>query len=137
MGCPKTAPELINQLCSLHYLPSETGHCCKYFKVCNQHFERWMKEEPEAQRIHNEWLRLSNPEYCEKCGYIVSQCECEKPMTNADRIRAMSDEELAEWLAGISHEWGDGDECIVNFNGVRVGDWKTDILDWLQSEVEQ
>ena len=37
-------------------------------------------------------------EYCEKCGYIIPQCECEKPKTNADRIRSMTDEELAEFL---------------------------------------
>lgn len=37
---------------------------------------------------------MEDQKYCEKCGYIKEQCECRK-MTNGDRIRAMSDEELA------------------------------------------
>lgn len=37
-------------------------------------------------------------EYCEKCGWVKQQCQCKKPMTNADRIRSMSDEELFEFL---------------------------------------
>ncbi len=32
-------------------------------------------------------------------GYIPPQ----KPMTNADRIRAMSDEELAEWISDMAY----------------------------------
>lgn len=35
---------------------------------------------------------------------IVVQCGAYKPpMTNADRIRAMSDEELAEYLCGLTY----------------------------------
>lgn len=73
-------------------------------------------------------------EYCEKCGYIKSQCECEKPKTNADRIRAMSDEELAEFLAD---DWN-CEHCSDkdkqgNCNGATC---KVGILAWLQSEVE-
>ena len=45
-----------------------------------------------------------------KYGFIPDD-DCEKPMTNADRIRQMSDEELAEWLAGYTayppHGWLD------------------------------
>ena len=33
--------------------------------------------------------------YCPRCGCIFKKV---KPMTNADRIRSMSDEELAEFL---------------------------------------
>lgn len=85
---------------------------------------------------------------CETCAYIgksENDYPCNKctnnasdkwqPMTNADRIRSMSDSELAEWLAGIDHYWDDG-ECIVNFGVVRIQDSKEDILDWLQSEIE-
>lgn len=42
---------------------------------------------------------------CPVCGGIGSH---EIQMTNADRIRAMSDEELAEFLfqVGYNHRWG-------------------------------
>ena len=46
-----------------------------------------------------------------------------KPITNADRIRAMTDEELAEFL-------GENDS---NF---PIGDHKKEWLDWLKKECE-
>ena len=64
--------------------------------------------------------------------------------TNADRIRTMSDEELAELLEKISRT------CIVNFMGYADKDCDLDIisckacgakaptiLDWLQSEADR
>jgi len=42
-----------------------------------------------------------------------------KPKTNADKIRAMTDEELADWL-------------IMNGNGSDYQTW----LDWLKQEVK-
>ena len=36
--------------------------------------------------------------YRHKC-YTEDMCKCNEPQTNADRIRAMSDEELANFLA--------------------------------------
>ena len=47
----------------------------------------------------------------EDCGLFV-----EKPMTNADRIRAMTDEELADFL-------------------LHICDWNW--LDWLKAPVEE
>ena len=35
--------------------------------------------------------------YRHKC-YAEDMCKCHEPPTNADRIRAMSDEELCNWL---------------------------------------
>ena len=51
---------------------------------------------------------------------------CAKPMTNADRIRAMSDEELANWLCAHSscHNCEGVGNCMDGLNG-----W----LAWLQS----
>lgn len=48
--------------------------------------------------------------------------DCKKPMTNADRIRSMSDEELAEFLANFA--W-DNEPT------------KKETYEWLQSEVEE
>ena len=44
----------------------------------------------------------------------------DKPTTNADRIRAMTDEELAEWLFGAWHQ-----------SWYTLQEW----LDWLKQEV--
>ena len=44
-----------------------------------------------------------------------------KPITNADRIRAMTNEEMAEWL---SHAW--------HKSWYTLQEW----LDWLKSPVE-
>lgn len=59
---------------------------------------------------------------------------CAKPMTNADRIRAMSDEELADVLDHVQ-----GDAFLVGVgarkNSVYPGagvSW----LDWLRQEVD-
>ena len=60
-----------------------------------------------------------------------------KPMSNADKIRNMSDEELAEFFHIIDHFWYD-DEYLVNFgDDETIHDTKENILDWLQSEVEE
>lgn len=57
------------------------------------------------------------------------------PKTNADRIRAMTDEELAEWFGGSEafcppgqHETNECDACP----DVCTGHW----LSWLKSPVE-
>ena len=57
--------------------------------------------------------------------------EKESKQTNADRIRGMSDEELAEWIAGIHHYSEDGED-IVRINNVHLHDSKDSILEWIQ-----
>ena len=60
----------------------------------------------------------------------------DKSTTNADRIRNMSDEEMAEFFHIIDHFWHD-DEYLVNFgDDETIHDTKENILEWLQSEVE-
>ena len=46
-------------------------------------------------------------------------CRCREPMTNADRIRAMSDEELAEFLIDLAD------------------DGNLRIMEWLQQPAEE
>lgn len=67
------------------------------------------------------------------CTYCDDGSEFVK-MSKADQIRAMSDEELAEWISGTVHYWDDG-ESIINMNGTNIGDSKEDLLEWLRSEV--
>ena len=68
-------------------------------------------------------------------------CDINKPkQTNADRIRAMSDEELAEFLCGVYDSDTYGvyqDECGKFINGTIIIDYDEDaILEWLQQPVE-
>lgn len=51
-------------------------------------------------------------------------CRCDSRKTNADRIRNMSDEELAEFLITFKNTFGEEYEGEVS------------CMDWLQSEVE-
>ena len=54
------------------------------------------------------------------------ECEHFKRMTQADRIRSMSDEELAEWLTSITDDAQSDAMTKCNYQ------WS----EWLQSEVE-
>ena len=52
---------------------------------------------------------------CKKCGVLIVSgklCEDCKPMTNADRIRQMTDEELADFFCRISQCCGN-DACML------------------------
>lgn len=66
-----------------------------------------------------------------------------KLKTNGDRIRNMSDEELAEWLTNMTDDFGDDEELykfIYNLDTEKVEeihDSYGDLLEWLQSEAEQ
>lgn len=60
-------------------------------------------------------------------------CRCDSRHTNADRIRNMSDEELADTLFNSCLEVMHIDECPYADN---VGVCKKCILNWLQSEAE-
>ena len=60
-------------------------------------------------------------------------------MTNADRIRTMTDEKLAKWLDNMVLNCGGNDVpcrafCPANENG--SADCNTAWLDWLKQEVE-
>lgn len=62
---------------------------------------------------------------CVECGLLRKNY---KPMTNADRIRGMTDEELAHFIAG---------QCgwYCDFKDTEEEDYPK-ILDWLKSQVE-
>ena len=60
-------------------------------------------------------------------------CRCDSKHTNADRIRNMSDEELADVLFDSCLEVMKLEECT---NTDNCGVCKRCVLDWLQSEAE-
>lgn len=68
--------------------------------------------------------------------------ESNKNHSNADRIRNMTDEELAEWLHNISQDYDDEQEPIVSIYNLNtekeevIHDSYGELLKWLQSEVE-
>ena len=67
--------------------------------------------------------------------YLVGTSSVKKRQTNADRIRNMSDEELAEFLAYNAY----CEECYVEKDDSCCypdGTCKKKHLDWLQSEAE-
>ena len=65
--------------------------------------------------------------YRHKC-FTEDMCKCHEPPTNADRIRAMSDEELA-WELML---WRC--EAAAKYHGIesQYPDTQSTILDWLQ-----
>lgn len=71
--------------------------------------------------------RNSNPRDNETC------CRCDSRQTNADRIRNMSDEELADTLFASCLEIMKLEECT---NTDNCGVCKRCALEWLQSEAE-
>lgn len=56
---------------------------------------------------------------------VLGPCTAETP-SNGDKIRLMTDEELAEWI--IKHD------CHINLYGY---DPKAAVLDWLKQEAEE
>lgn len=77
---------------------------------------------------------------CCNCGSPQYMCKCKSkicgsvvPITNADRIRAMSDEELEAFLEGIYDVTEDGGGKIIDGNMIYPGD----TLGWLQQPAEE
>lgn len=96
------------------------------------------------------WLEV-NPSGAMFCGYsdqrtwkdegCLAWKDKDEPQTNADRIRAMSDEELADWLGRILVHC-DGTEAIKCMPSCPLykccNDQPSDnIEDWLKSPVEE
>ena len=73
--------------------------------------------------------------YRHKC-YTEDLCKCHEPMTNADRIRAMTDEELAELLANETYRIAK--PCFDAFGyGLEKQIIYVKRLSWLQQPAEE
>ena len=103
------------------------GMCGRYEKEIAEMFLKAFDDSEEkisCNRQHN-----SNSRDNEPC------CRCDSRQTNADRIRNMSDEELAEFLAYNAY----CEECYVKKDDYCCypdGTCKQKHLEWLQSEAE-
>lgn len=79
--------------------------------------------EMKCENCGNENVEIITKEIgylCGMCGRNTERMKELEPQTNADRIRAMTDEELAKFL------------CV---QGWRLSEYR-ECLDWLQSEAE-
>ena len=81
----------------------------------------------------------TNTHYCDECSSDYDMFE-RKIVTNADKIRAMNDEELAEFLEGVNRDY---DISYGDYFSTEAGDFifskkdlAKEILSWLQSEAE-
>ena len=94
---------------------------------------------------------------CNNCGTPITKEYCEdnypevcehwtpkKPQTNADRIRAMSDEELADFILGIENDQPNYCTSCINYyaafphcraTDIEVG-CKAAAIKWLQQPAE-
>lgn len=103
------------------------GMCGRYEKEIAEMFLKAFDDSEEKNTCncrHN-----SNSRDNEPC------CRCDSRQTNADRIRNMSDEELAEFLAYNAY----CEECYVEKDDSCCypdGTCKQKHLDWLRSEAE-
>lgn len=93
------------------------GMCGRYEKEIAEMFLKAFDESIEANNTcncnHNNNSRDNEP-----C------CRCDSRMTNADRIRNMTDEELAEFLVGFKNTFGE------EYEG------EASCMEWLKSEAE-
>lgn len=78
-------------------------------------------------------------EPCSSCTNMTGEPTNWEPQTNADRIRAMSDEELAEWLDAVSKSWydegytKDDESPLISEYPATANEW----IAWLKSPVEE
>ena len=81
-------------------------------------------------------------EDCEDCGYFsgTGGHRVQAVTTNADHIRSMTDEELAELFAGMCQSNIDGeshcDACLLNAWCPACG-YEDDWLEWLQQPCKE
>lgn len=70
---------------------------------------------------------------------LTVNCYKDKPKTNADRIRSMSDEELAEFITGLNEHClaGIGKVDCSSLRGFCEDDCKMIVAKWLQSMEEE
>ena len=72
----------------------------------------------------------------EEVEILLNSRICEKPKTNADRIRSFSDEELADFIEQVSTDSME----TISFGTKEyeeIWEHKETALQWLQSEVEK
>lgn len=93
----------------------------------------------EGARAYGNAIEITN-QLAEECN-VWHNCgeDCtEYKRTNADKIRAMTDEELADYIFGVSESLVPCVKCSEDCDFCELSDeeCKTRTLEWLQSEAE-
>lgn len=109
------------------------GMCGRYEKEIAEMFLKAFDDSEE--KISCNCQHNNNPRDNEPC------CRCDSKQTNADRIRNMSDGELADWLNNMCNFEKNGEpyKSIYNldtYEDEEVHESYGDLLNWLQSEAE-
>ena len=85
--------------------------------------------------LHNNWREKVSDSPCEN---MERECVHFRHMTNADRIRAMSDEELATFISEIADECERNTECNQHCYGCDIEYCvRESYLKWLQRPAEE
>lgn len=92
------------------------GMCGRYEKEIAEMFLKAFDD--SGEKVSCNCQHSNNSRDNEPC------CRCDNRMTNAGRIRNMSDEELAEFLVGFKNTFGE------EYEG------EASCMEWLQSEAE-
>ena len=80
-------------------------------------------------------FETDNKEYYLMMQETARRCVDGKPVTNADRIRSMTDEELALWICGVYDIEEENGKFI---NGIIIPGYAPhDIEEWLQQPVKE
>ena len=80
-------------------------------------------------------FQTDNKAYFEKMQATARECIDHKPVTQFDRIKAMSVEEMAEFICGIFDIQPD-DSKFINGDLIPMYD-ENEIRQWLESEVSE
>lgn len=109
------------------------GMCGRYEKEIAEMFLKAFDDSEE--KVSCNCQHNSNSRENEPC------CRCDRKQTHSDRIRNMSDEELAEWIHNMCEFEKDEEpyRSIYNLDTEQeeeIHDSYGDLLKWLQSEAE-
>ena len=89
-----------------------------------------IRTDPDGICPYEGFMPSNCPESCSVCKYLHGP-------TNADRIRAMADEELAHFLDNVCEDaWSLGIEGVARYKPKYAG-CEAEWLDWLREEVKE
>ena len=83
-------------------------------------------------------FQTDNKAYFEKMQATARECIDHKPVTQFDRIKAMSVEEMAEFICSIYDDNQEPYTADKNIEGYTIPDYdESNIKEWLESEVSE